>query len=456
MKLRYILAAGALALTSATQAQTWIPDTVSMGVNYADNIYYSLQNGQSGPAVTETNWHVAVQAISFSVPFHGGAGIWTNEARKNGPSVKLYTLDKGSASFMTITAADTVGKTGAAHALHNDTSSYSKGAFNAPAVASNPFNYGWGNYYMSGAPAGYPDHSLVGDTLFLLNFETSSMGGPATVSKSYIFWPRALVGGNQWTMYYRELGSTDVDTINISTTGSNTLFKYYNIETKTVLDREPARTSWDFVFTNYMDLYGTSGLQGVTGALQNYNVSVAQVNNVVPNSADYTTIVASSYDSSLNTIGNDWKYLDGMAWALTANRSYFVKVLNGDIWQVYFDYFAKQDVTNFRRIGLQKRKVYTVPPAGVTELNAFVSNVLVVPNPAANGNTNLLIDAKQELKNAQITIVDLNGRVVMKAQQNIKAGFQQLPLDISKYPTGVYMINLSGAGFSATQKMVVK
>ncbi len=456
MKLKYTLALGALALTTAAQAQTWIPDTISMGVNYVDNIYYSLQNGQSGPAVPETNWHIAVQAISFATPYHGGAGIWTNEARKNGPAVKLYTLDKGAtANFMSVVAADTAGKTGAVKALHNDTSSYANGSFNAPAT-SNPFNYGWGNYYMSGAPGGFPDHSLVGDTLFLLNFEASSMGGPVTVSKSYIFWPRALVGGNTWTLYYRELGSTDVDTIDISTAGANTLFKYYNLETKAVVDREPARTSWDFVFSNYMDLYGSSGMQGVTGVLQNYNVSVAQINNVAPNSADYTTVPASAYDTALNVIGNDWKYLDGFNWALTADRSYFIKVLNGDIWQVYFDYFAKQTGTDFRRVGLQKRKVYTVPPAGVEELNAFVTNMLVVPNPAVNGNTNLIVDVKKEIKNAQLTIVDLNGRVVMKAQQNIKAGFQQMPLDISKYPAGVYMINLSGAGFSTTQKMVVK
>ena len=220
MKLKYTLAVGALALATATQAQTWTPDTVSMGVNYVDNIYYSLENGQSGPAVPETNWHIAVQAISFATPFHGGAGIWTNEARKNGPSVKLYILDKGSSEFLTVAAADTAGQTGSALALHNDTTSYANGAFNAP-VTSNPFNYGWGNYYMSGAPGGFPDHSLVGDTLFLVNFESSSMGGPVTVSKSYIFWPRSLVGGNQWTMYYRELGSTDVDTIDISTAGAN-------------------------------------------------------------------------------------------------------------------------------------------------------------------------------------------------------------------------------------------
>ncbi len=450
------MAVGALALATASQAQSWIADTVSMGVNYVDNIYYSLEHGQSGPAVPETNWHIAVQAISFAVPYHGGAGIWTNEARKNGPSVKLYALGKNATEFMTIAAADTVGKTGAAHALHNDTSSYANGAFNAAATGS-PFNYGWGNYYMAGAPGGYPDHSVVGDTLFLLNFEASSMGGPVTISKSYVFWPRALVNGNEWTLYYRELGSTDVDTISISTAGSDKLFKYYNLETKQVLDREPARTSWDFVFSNYMDLYGSQGLQGVTGVLQNYNVSVAQADGTAPGSVDYTTIPASNYDSALNTIGNDWKFLNGMSWSLTENRSYFIKVLNGDIWQVYFDYFATQSGTSFRRIGLQKRKVYTKPPpVGIEAVNAFVSNLVVVPNPSVNGVTNLLVDVKQDLKNAQLTIVDLNGRVVMKTVKDIKSGFRQIPLNVSQYPAGIYMINLSGAGFNTTQKMVVK
>lgn len=456
MKLKYTLAVGALALATATQAQTWIPDTINMGANYVNNIYYSFENGQVGVAVPETNWHLAVQGISFAVPHHGGAGIWTNEARKNGPAVKLYSLDKNATvDFLNITGADTVGKTGSVLALHNDTSSYANGAFNA-APTSNPFSYGWGNYFMSGAPDGLPDHSVVGDTLFLINMTTSSMGGPATVSKSYVIWPRSLVNGNAWKLYYRELGSTDVDTIEISTAGSTTLFKYFNLETGEVVEREPNRESWDFVFTNYMDLYGTQGMQGVTGALQNYNVSVAQIDNVVPNNADYQSVDSTDYSFNVNTIGNDWKYLDGMSWALTQDRSYFVKVLNGDIWQIYFDYFAT--VSGDRKIGFQKRKVYTkpVPPTGVNEVNAFVGNMIVVPNPSVGGFSNLLIDAKKDIQNAQITITDLSGRVALKATKNIKAGFQQLRVDVSNYPAGVYMINLAGAGFSTTQKLVVQ
>lgn len=420
-----------------------------MGPNYINNVFYSLENGQSGPAVAETNWHIAVQAISY----YGAAGIWTNEARKNGPAAKLYSLDrKATTDFMNITDADTVGKVARSLALHNDTSSYSNGAFNA-AKTDNPNNYGWGNYYMTGAPDGYPDHSVVGDTLFLLNLTTSNMGGPETVSKSYVIWPRLLENLNRWLLFYRELGSTEVDTIDISTANSGVLFKYFNLETGEIVDREPQRTTWDFAFMNYMDLYGAQGMQGVTGALQNYNVTIAQVDNVIPDNADYNALPQTAYSSNINTIGNDWKRLEGTSWALVADRSYFIKVANNDIWQVYFDYFAT--VNGDRRIGFKKRKVYAAP-LSVTKVNDYVSNVVLAPNPSANGSTNILVDAKQPVRNARITVADVTGRVVLKSVVNLHAGFQQLRLDISTFKAGMYMVNLSGDGFSNTQKLMVK
>jgi hypothetical protein len=167
-------------------------------------------------------------------------------------------------------------------------------------------------------------------------------------------------------------------------------------------------------------------------------------------------LLATDYSQNLNTIGNDWKLLNAsFQWELVANKSYFIKTLNEDIWQLYFDYFAT--VSGDRKVGFQKRKVYTKPPTtGINELNAAINTALIVPNPSEGGTTNLVVDAKKDIQNAHITVADLSGRVVLKANQNIKAGLQQLRLDVSKYPAGVYMINLSGADFSTTQKLVVK
>lgn len=464
MKLKYTLAIGALTLASVAQAQTWIPDTVSMGVGYANSLYYSLANGQSGAPVPDNNWHFAVQALNAMGDTHGGVGIWTNEATKTGAVVKLYSMHKqGTTSFLTVAAADTAGKTGSALELHNDTTTYAMGAFNEGATGgSNPsagINYGWGNY-SANVQGGFPAHSVVGDSLYLLTLNQSAgMGAPSSVVGTYIVWPRALANGNAWTLYVKDLASNDIDTLTVSIANATTLFKYYNLTTKTWSDREPNKNSWDIVFTNFMDLYSGQGLQGVTGVLNNYNVEVAQADNLAPNAADFNNF-ASAYTEDIHSIGSDWKSVNMTTFLfdIKANQSWFVKVGNGDIWQLYFDMFAKDATSQEREIGLQKRKVFTYvpPPVSVNDVNAYVGNVIVAPNPAENGQSNILIDAKQAIKDAQITIADLSGRVVLKANHNINAGFQQLRLDVSKYPAGLYIINLSGAGFSTTQKLVVK
>ncbi len=461
MKLKYTLAVGALALTTAAQAQTWIKDTVSMGVGYANSVYYSLANGISGAPVPDNNWHFGVQALNAMADQHGGVGIWTNEATKTGAVVKLYSLHKqGTVSFLTATAADTVGMTGTAKQLHNDTSTYATGAFNAGATGgSNPsagINYGWGNY-SSNSQGGFPAHSVVGDSLYLLTLnQGGGMGAPATVTGTYIVWPRALANGNQWTLYVKDLATNTIDTLGVSIAGATTLFKYYNLTTKTWSDREPNKNSWDIVFSNFMDLYGTYGLQGVTGVLSNYNIKVAQADNVAPNSADYNNF-ASAYSEDIHTIGSDWKAVNmtTFKYDIKANQSWFIKLTNGDIWQIYFDMFDK-DAANNQKVALQKRKVYTAPVTGIVDANQFVSNVVVAPNPVTNGQANLLVDAKQTIRDAKIIVTDLSGRVVLQTTKTINAGFQQLRLDVSNYTSGLYMINLAGEGWNSVQKVVVR
>lgn len=461
MKLKYTLAVGALALGTAAQAQTWIKDTASMGAGYANSVYYSLANGISGAPVPDNNWHFAVQALNAMSDTHGGVGIWTNEATKTGAVVKLYSLHKqGTVSFQTVAAADTVGMVGAAKELHNDTTTYAQGAFNAGATGgTNPsagINYGWGNY-SSNSQGGFPAHSVVGDSLYLLTLNQSAgMGAPSTVVGAYIVWPRALANGNAWTLYTKNLADGDIDTLEVSIANATTLFKYYNFTTKAWTDREPNKNSWDIVFSNFMDLYGNYGLQGVTGVLSNYNIKVAQADNIAPNSADYNNF-ASNYSEDIHTIGSDWKTVNMTTYQydITANQSWFIKLTSGDIWQIYFDMFAT--VGGERKIGLQKRKVYTAPPpTSVVDVNEFVSNVVVAPNPAINGQANLLVDAKQTIRDAKIIVTDLSGRVVLQTTKTINAGFQQLRLDVSNYTSGLYMINLAGEGWNTVQKLVVR
>lgn len=462
MKLKYTLPLAALAFTINAHGQSWIADTVSMGVSYQNDVYYSFENGAAA-SPSNTNWHLAVEALNPMGDPHGGVGLWINEASK-GEKVKLFSLNKqASTSFLTATDADTAGKTFDSLALHNSPITYAEGAFNINSTGD-AFDYGWGIYSGDESIGGFPAHSVVGDSLYLLTTNSGGgMGQPATQTGAYFVWPRAVVSGTEWTIYIRPVGSDNTDTLQISTANTNRVFVYYNLTDGIITDREPLKSNWDINFTNYEDEYGgveTGGIfsmQGVSGVLSNYNVTVAQADNVIPDDADYNTFTDDDYAENINTIGYDWKAVNMQTFAydLKDSLSWFLKIGNGDIWQVYFDQFYTDSVTNERMIGLEKRKVFDHTTA-VNNINQNINNIVLAPNPAENGRTNILTDAKKALPNTQIIISDITGRAVFKTSTNIAAGFQRLPLNVSGFTSGLYFINLIGTDWKSTQKLVIQ
>lgn len=451
MKLKYTLAVGALALATATQAQTWTPDTMATGVGYNQDAFYNLSSNQVATA-PNNNWDIAFitgDAMSNSVMVnHVG----------NGLNAKLYVLNLDAATkFGTDLTLDTVGKTGTALELQNSNEYWEEGAFIQNATGG--MNFGWGDYDQN-------THWVTGNNIYCL----------VNATGAYQIWieqyrASGTPANRLWKFHVAKLDGTDTSHVEFAPAPAytNKLNAYYSLVTRQFVNREPDMDNWHLLATKYLDTYagapaGTT-LLSTTGIVTNTNVEVAVATPLLPNDANYVNF-ASNYSDKRNEIGGKYKFVNTggnpPGWVVNDSLSYFIKVIKGtdsaDIWQVYFDYFPAATSGDVK-IGLQKRKVYNYtapPPTGVTEVNAFVGNMLVVPNPSVGGSSNLLIDAKKDIQNAHITIADLSGRVVLKTTKNINAGFQQLRLDVSNYPAGVYMIKLAGAGFSTTQKLVVQ
>lgn len=452
MKLKYSLAIGALALATVAQAQTWTPDTLATGLGYTQDAFYSLSAGQVA-TVPNNNWDIAFitgDAMSNSVMVnHAG----------NGLNAKLYVLDlDASAKFGTDLTTDTVGKTGTTHELQNSNEYWEEGAFIQNATGG--MNFGWGDYDVS-------THFITGNNIYCL----------VNGSGAYQIWieqyqASGIPANRLWKFHVAKLDGTEISDVSFAPAPdyNNKLNAYYSLVTRQFVNREPDIDNWHLLATKYLDAYagapaGTS-LLSTTGIVTNTNVEVAVASPLLPADADHEDY-AGNYSNKRNEIGGKYKFVNTAGnppgWELNDSLSYFIKVTKGtdslDIWQVYFDYFPAGTTGVEVKIGLQKRKVYdfVLPsPVSVKELNTLFNNTLIVPNPSVGGASNLLVDAKQEIKNAQIMVADLSGRVILKAGKDIKAGFQQFRLDVSKYPAGVYMINLSGTGFSTTQKLVVQ
>lgn len=93
------------------------------------------------------------------------------------------------------------------------------------------------------------------------------------------------------------------------------------------------------------------------------------------------------------------------------------------------------------------------PPSSVGE-NKALSMLSVFPNPS-NGNFNLAFEVAG-VKDAQLEVLDLSGRIVYsQVLQNI-SGQTQLRINISGVAQGVYLLNLRSEDWSVVEKLIIR
>ncbi len=287
-------------------------ETISMGSGYANDVYYSMENGVA-ETVPRSNWDIAFQTgiRSSTIIINAGAGI------------KLYTFPGGD-----ITAWSNVNITGINgwKIMNNSDTTWSQGAFERNALG-HP-DYGWGIYNSV-------THDVVGDSLFVIQLQDQSYRKlwiirKASVDNKYIF------------RFARLDGSEDVtDTVDCKPyTGKN--FIYYSFASGNALDREPAKDSWDFLVTKYIEMIpdGTGGKvpYPVTGILTNSGIRSATLDNVDVSSTDYSS---AKFVTNISEIGSDWKSFNMSLnqWSLKNNRVYFVRDMKMSFYRIVLKTF---------------------------------------------------------------------------------------------------------------------
>jgi hypothetical protein len=442
MKLKYMLAAGLMTATTFAQAQEWIADTIGTGMGYAQDGFYDLNATQSG-MVANNNWDIAiVTGNAFN------ASVRVNHVGK-GKNLRVYKVSENAAEdFGTNLVADTVGKT----ALENSPTIWDNGAFNQD--ADGPMSYGWGSYDMA-------THATVGNKVYAV---INATGAYQVWIEQYM--AKLDPADRLWVFHVANLDGTNPVTYEfVPEEFGNKFYAYFDLATGEFINREPDMDNWHLLATRYLDVYSPESpvLMSTTGIVTNMTVEVATASSIIADDANYEDYTG-TYDSVMNVIGGKYKHIDYTAeipgWVVYDSLSYFIKIKKGtgagDIWQVYFDYFptGTGDAVDVK-IGLQKRKVYEAPTSAA-DVATPLNTIVVAPNPAANGRTTLVIDAKEKLNSASVSITDISGRVVYRGNTVINAGLQTVQLDLSNLVAGMYFVNVAGQGWSKSQKLIIK
>ncbi len=129
--------------------------------------------------------------------------------------------------------------------LSNSDSIWEEGAFNRNSM-DHP-DYGWGVYNAI-------THDVVGDSVYIISLANGAkkklwIKSKNSINNTYVFTYADLDGTNEFT-----------ETLDV-TPYEDKLFVYYNLSIGSVIDREPAQSSWDLLFSRYSatvyDLDGT-------------------------------------------------------------------------------------------------------------------------------------------------------------------------------------------------------
>ncbi|MEN8927905.1 MAG: T9SS type A sorting domain-containing protein [Flavobacteriales bacterium] len=408
---RLLLISAISAATTVNFSQ--ISDSVTMGPGYTNEVYYELSSGTK-TTFQGTNWDLQFSTSRFSVSIrlNGGQGVELFEA---------VTSDTTNFSSSTL---DTSSLT----SLYDGFLSWEQDAFTSQSTG-HP-NYGWGVYSSGG--------NLIGIKVYAIKLTSG-------VFKK--IWIKSLIGGSNITFSVADLDGSNMVTKTLNkTTYSSKRFFYYDIENDSVINAEPAKADWDFVFRKYSVELFPGTFYPVTGALTNANIGVAQVDNT-PTANAKANFTTYALDSTIEILGYDWKSFSNFSWQIQDSLSYIIQNYNGDVFQLIFTGTS----------GSSQGKMYFTTEQlafSSVEENSPVSNIGVYPNP-----TNNVLNINFELANAsspaQIYLFDMNGRIVRTISNNFQnSGFNQLTTDISELNNGVYLLQIVSEGKSITKRVV--
>ncbi len=411
-----------------------VTDTVFMGPGYANEIYYSMAEGNKG-TISRKQWDIAFRASRMS------ASILTNDAANNSSlginGVELYTYPKSDSSGWS--TVDTSGLFGWKNMV-NSTTDWETGAFDQNQLG-HP-DYGWGKYNSV-------THDVMGDSLYIIKLRDGSL--------RKLFIRRKFSSLNMVEFRYANIDGTHDTTVTVdcnpySSPNAQKNFVGYSITTNQVVDFEPvAFDQWDILFTKYMYTYpegpNFGAIYPVTGVLSNYNTKVNKFDDVDP---DFMMWDTETMDSTRSPIGWEWKVLNNSTFTfeIVERQVYFIQDIAGNIHKLVFKDFAGSSTG---RIVFEKEMISA---AAVGDNGKSDFNVAVHPNPVSDV-MNLTINPGAA-KSVIVSVHDMSGRLVSESRHELQANaLSTLRIPVSEIPAGVYIVRMQVGKDTLSRKVII-
>jgi len=402
---------------------------VQIGNNYSNQVYYTLENDET-TTIGNNTWDIAF-AITTSLE----AGIHVNESVSisftgASPSTLLYKAPVNI--FEEIVYTDEIGDS-----LYNDESSWGYGgALNIQKDPANYADFGWGYYN----PA---NHALIGDRVFVIKLRDESY-------RKFII--ESMING-VYTLKYAALDGSNEQTVLID----KAEYENHHLILFSFLDGAVIEgpSSWDLVFQRYSDLdpsnVGIDVEYTVTGILTAPGVLSVQADNVNPDDVNFENYL-DSLDSQLDIIGQDWKFYSfDTGWNIIDDRVFFVKTADNKLWQIYMYDFEGSSTGTYTFAKWDLGEV-----AGVKDAKSNFSSLTVVPNPASsNAEFSLVLESKNSGQ-ARISVIDLDGRLVMEYEKQISTGLNAVNISTSALVAGNYFLAISTPDERIVRKLAIK
>lgn len=374
------------------QAQTV---QISMGNNYANQVFYSMQNGEI-KNISNDNWDLAFTTDQYA------STIRTND----GKGVELYTYHLGDTSDWQNINASIMNNL--SPGMYNSEISWYDGAFENNSLG-HP-DYGWGVYNMI-------NHNVTGDSLYIIK----------TINGNWKkIWIQELTTAGEYIFKFANLdGSNEITQSILKTNYTDKNFIYFSIDQNTIIDREPISSEWDITFTKYISPVQAMPYP-VTGVLTNNNTEVAKATGVT-DPLTYFDYSNHNFNNEINSIGYDWKSYQG-SFVVDANRCYFIKDKNENIWRLVFNSFDGMSTGN---VEFNTELIFNTSSENINK----ASSLNVFPNPTTQ-NTNLIFDFEEE---CLINIYDISGVQVYSNQLN-STGLELINLPTGNFDAGLYFL----------------